>query len=70
MDLPPLRAPESGPPATTRWSGINKLPGFDDPDLSVHNHLRHLLQVGYTDHQIGELLARLRRTGLLRRALS
>ena len=49
--------------------GINKLPGFDDPDLSVHNHLRHLLQVGYTDHQIGELLARLRRTGLLRRAL-
>jgi hypothetical protein len=49
--------------------GINKLPGFDDPDLSVHNHLRHLLQVGYTDHQIGELLDRLRRTGLLERAL-
>ncbi|HEX6584533.1 MAG TPA: sulfatase-like hydrolase/transferase [Thermoleophilaceae bacterium] len=48
---------------------LNKLPGFDQPDLSVHNHLRHLLQVGYTDRQVGELLARLRRTGLLRRAL-
>ena len=48
---------------------LNKLPGFDQTELSVHNHLRHLLQVGYTDHQVGELLARLRRTGLLRRAL-
>ena len=48
---------------------LNKLPGFDQPELSIHNHLRHLLQVGYTDHQLGELLARLRRTGLLRRAL-
>ena len=43
--------------------------GFDDPDLTDHNHLRHLLQVGYTDRQIGELLDRLRRTGLLDRAL-
>jgi hypothetical protein len=49
--------------------GINKLPGFDDPELSVHNHLRHLLQVGYTDHLVGELLSRLRRTRQLRRAL-
>ena len=48
---------------------INHDVGFDDPDLSVHNHLRHLLQVGYTDHLVGELLARLRRTGLLERAL-
>jgi hypothetical protein len=48
---------------------LNKLPGFDQADLSVHNHLRHLLQVGYTDHLVGELLTRLRRTGLLRRAL-
>ena len=49
--------------------GINRLPGFDDPSLSVHNHLRHLLQVGYTDRLVGQLLARLRRTGQLRRAL-
>jgi hypothetical protein len=49
--------------------GVNKLPGFDDPDLSVHNHLRHLLQVGYTDRLVGELLDRLRRTRQLRQAL-
>ena len=48
---------------------INRTQGFDDPQLSAHNHLRHLLQVGYTDHLVGELLTRLRRTGLLRRAL-
>lgn len=50
-------------------AGINKLPGFDDPDLTVHNRLRYLLQVGYTDRLIGELLRRLERTGLLERAL-
>jgi Sulfatase len=48
---------------------INHPPGFDDPELSAHNHLRHLLQVGYTDRLVGELLKRLRRTGLLERAL-
>jgi hypothetical protein len=48
---------------------INRPQGFDDPDLSVHNHLRHLLQVGYTDRLVGQLLDRLRRTGILERAL-
>ena len=47
---------QSRPAGNDPVEGINKLPGFDDPDLSVHNHLRHLLQVGYTDHLIGELL--------------
>ena len=60
---------QSRPAGNDPVEGINRLPGFDDPDLSVHNHLRHLLQVGYTDHLIGELLDRLRRTGQLRRAL-
>ena len=60
---------QSRPAGNDPVEGINKLPGFDDPELSVHNHLRHLLQVGYTDHLVGELLARLRRTGQLRRAL-
>jgi hypothetical protein len=60
---------QSRPAGNDPVEGINKLPGFDDPELSVHNHLRHLLQVGFTDHLIGELLARLERTGLLRRAL-
>jgi hypothetical protein len=49
--------------------GINRPEGFDDPDLSLHNHQRHLLQVGFVDHQIGLLLARLRETGLLDEAL-
>ena len=48
---------------------VNKVPGFENPTLTDHNHLRHLLQVGYTDRWVGELLARLRRTGLLERAL-
>ena len=48
---------------------INRPTGFDDPALSAHNHLRHLLQVGYTDHLLGQLLERLKRTDLLDRAL-
>ena len=60
---------ESRPAGFEPIPTINHPPGFDDPELSAHNHLRHLLQVGYTDHLIGELLARLRRTGLLERAL-
>ena len=48
---------------------LNHDVGFDDPDLTEQNHLRHLLQVGYTDRLVGELLDRLERTGLLERAL-
>jgi Sulfatase len=49
--------------------GINKPPSFDDADLSQNNHLRHLLQVGYVDRQLGMLLRRLRRTHQLEDAL-
>jgi Sulfatase len=49
--------------------GINTKPSFADADLSQHNHMRHLLQVGYTDHELGRLLDRLERTRLLKRAL-
>jgi hypothetical protein len=49
--------------------GINTRPSFTDADLSQHNHMRHLLQVGYTDHELGRLLARLERTRLLKRSL-
>jgi Sulfatase len=48
---------------------INHDVGFGDRDLSEQNHLRHLLQVGYTDRLVGQLLARLERTHLLERAL-
>jgi Sulfatase len=60
---------QSRPAGNDPVEGINKPPSFDDPGLSEHNHLRHLLQVGYADRQIGELLGRLRRTGQLREAL-
>jgi len=49
--------------------GINKPPSFDNRGLSENNHLRHLLQVGYVDRQIGMLLRRLRRTRQLEDAL-
>jgi hypothetical protein len=48
---------------------INRWVGFHDPQLTDHNHMRHLLQVGYTDRQLGLLLRRLRRTGLLEESL-
>jgi Sulfatase len=48
---------------------INREQGFEQRGLSIHNHLRHLLQVGYTDRLVGDLLTRLERTGLLERAL-
>jgi hypothetical protein len=60
---------QSRPAGADPVLNINHPPGFDDPALSIHNHLRHLLQVGYTDHLVGELLTRLKRTGLLKRAL-
>jgi Sulfatase len=49
--------------------GINRPIGFHDPDLTRHNESRHLLQVGFVDRQVGLLLDRLKRTGLLEDAL-
>ena len=43
--------------------------GFGDSFLTDHNQQRHLLQVGFVDHELRRLLARLRTTGLYRRAL-
>ena len=57
------------PPGNDPIPGINKPHSFDDRELTLHNHLRHLLQVGYVDREIGRLLRRLRRTGLLEEAL-
>jgi hypothetical protein len=49
--------------------GLNRWVGFHDPRLTEHNHMRHLLQVGYVDHELGLVLRRLRSTGLLRRSV-
>jgi sulfatase-like protein len=60
---------QSRPSGEDPIKGVNKPSGFDDPVLTVHARQRHLLQVGFVDRQIGLLLARLRRTGLLDQAL-
>lgn len=49
--------------------GINQIRSFGDARLSQHNHVRHLLQVGYVDHELGRLLDRLRDQRMLRRSL-
>jgi hypothetical protein len=49
--------------------GLNAERGFGDPWVMTFAHQRHLLQLGFADRLLGELLARLRRTGLMRRAL-
>jgi hypothetical protein len=60
---------QSRPSGEDPVPGINKPGGWHDPALTDHNHLRHLLQVGHSDYELGRLLRRLRRTGLLDRAL-
>jgi hypothetical protein len=50
-------------------AALNKPPGWHLQGLTDHNHLRHLLQVGYTDRELGRVMRRMRRTGLFDRAL-
>jgi Sulfatase len=49
--------------------GINRPGGFHLPGLTDHNHLRHLLQVGYVDRELGLIMRRMRRTGIFDDAL-
>jgi hypothetical protein len=60
---------QSRPAGEDPIEGINHPEGFHDPDLTDHNQLRHLLQVGYTDLQLGLIMRRLQRTGQFHRAL-
>ena len=48
---------------------VNRPIGFHDALLTDHNHLRHLLQVGSVDHDIGLLIRHLRGEELFDRAL-
>ena len=57
------------PPGKEQIRNANRWPSFDERGLTRQNELRHLLQVGYVDREIGRLLRRLRQTRLLRRAL-
>jgi Sulfatase len=60
---------QSRPAGEDPIKGINKPEGWHDSGLTDHNHLRHLLQVGHTDRELGALMRRLRRTGLFDRAV-
>ena len=60
---------QSRPGGKDPVGAINRPNGFGDPDLTDHNHLRHLLQVGALDRDVGVLLRRLKRTGVLDEAL-
>jgi hypothetical protein len=60
---------QSRPAGVEPIAAINKPPSWHDPGLTDHNHLRHLLQVGYTDLELGHVMRKLRRTGLFDRAL-
>ncbi len=60
---------QSRPSGNDPIEGINRAEGFHDPRLTDHNHLRHLLQVGYTDRQLGLIVRRMRRTGVFDRAV-
>ena len=60
---------QSRPTGNDPIPGINKPPGFHDPNLTDENHLRHLLQVGFVDRELGLLIRRMRRTGLFDKAL-
>jgi hypothetical protein len=63
-------------PSGKRYQGdTGEVPGFetvrwgDDPFLVDQAHQRYLLQLAFTDRLLGELLARLRATGLYDRVL-
>jgi Sulfatase len=60
---------QSRPVGNDPVEGINKPEGFHDPDLSLHNHARYMLQLGYTDRELGVLMDQLRDQGLFDKAL-
>jgi hypothetical protein len=49
--------------------GMNSPPGFGDRFLTQHNQQRLQLQIGYTDHQLGRLFARMVAEGTFDKAL-
>jgi hypothetical protein len=57
------------PPGIDPIGAINRPNGFGNRDLTDHNELRHLLQVGFVDREVGALVRHLRQVRLLRRAL-
>ena len=57
------------PTPTGPLTGLSDTRGYFDRGLTNHNHLRYLLQLGFTDRVLGRLLAKLRREGLFDEAM-
>ena len=49
--------------------GMNSVRGFADPFLTRHNEQRFLLQLGFVDRAVGQLIRRLRRLRMFDRSL-
>jgi Sulfatase len=49
--------------------GMNSPRGHHDRFLTDHNHQRYMLQLGFTDYELGKLLRRLVRTGMYDKTL-
>ena len=60
---------QARPAGTDPVPGINRRGGWHLPGLTDHNHLRHLLQVGFADHELGLIMRRMRRTKIFDDAL-
>ena len=56
-------------PGRERDSSLDGPPSYHNPFLTEQAFQRHLLQLGFVDRMLGQLIARLRRTGLWDRAL-
>ena len=56
-------------PTPPGLEGLTTPRGFHDRGLTDHNKARYLLQLAFTDREVGRLLAKLRRVGLLDKAL-
>jgi hypothetical protein len=64
-----LPSGQSYRPGRARDPSLDGPPSYDNPFLTDQAFQRHLLQVGFVDRMLGELIERLRRTGLWDRAL-
>ena len=60
---------QSRPAGNDPVEDINDPRGFHDPDLSLHNHVRYMLQLGYVDRELGVLMDHMQEQGLFDKAL-
>ena len=64
LPLPARRVSARGPRPRDPLHGMNTVPGFHDEFLTRHNEQRYLLQLGFADRLLGQLLRQLKRAGI------